>query len=97
MNPPVINSQEFLIATNTVKSLKKTPDGNELLELYGWYKQATVGDINIPKPSMLNFKDSSKWNSWNEKKGTDVYNSEIKYIKFLNTLIKKYGLNKNDN
>lgn len=97
MNPPIINSQEFLIATTTVKSLKKNPTSEELLELYGWYKQATIGDINIPKPSMLNIKDSSKWNSWNEKKGADIYNSEIKYIKFLNTLIKKYGLNKNDN
>lgn len=96
MNPPPINTQEFIIATNTVKSLKTTPNSEELLELYGWYKQATVGDINIPKPSLLNFKDSSKWNSWNEKKGNDVYNSEVNYIKFVNKLIKKYGLIKNE-
>jgi diazepam-binding inhibitor (GABA receptor modulating acyl-CoA-binding protein) len=97
MNPPIINSQEFMIATNTIKNLKTTPNNEELLELYGWYKQATIGDLNIPKPSLLNFKDISKWKSWNEKKGTDLYNSEISYIIFLNTLIKKYGLNKKDN
>ena len=28
-----------------------------LLELYGLYKQSTVGDVNISKPSFFNFKD----------------------------------------
>lgn len=97
MNPPDINSQEFLIATKTVQNLKVKPNDKELLELYGWYKQATVGDINIPKPPIFNFKDISKWSSWYEKKGTDIYNSEVKYIKFLNSLIKKYGVSRKDN
>lgn len=97
MNPPIINSQQFMIATNAAQNLRITPTNKELLELYGWYKQATVGDINIPRPFVINIKDTAKWDAWNEKKGKDVYTSEVEYITFLNILIKKYGLNKNDN
>ena len=38
--------QEFLDAAEKVKNLKSKPNDTEMLELYGLYKQATVGDIN---------------------------------------------------
>ncbi len=38
--------QEFLKAADDVKKLKTTPDNDALLELYGNFKQATVGDCN---------------------------------------------------
>ncbi len=87
------NSKEFLVAAETVKKLSSTPNNNEMIELYGLYKQATVGDINIEKPGFLNFKEVTKWEAWNKCKGMDQYNSEVKYIMFVNQLIQKYGLN----
>lgn len=39
------------------------------LTIYGLYKQATVGDCNTPKPSMMDFVGKSKWNAWNTNKG----------------------------
>jgi len=41
--------QEFLEAAESVKNLKSKPNDAEMLELYGLYKQATVGDINTGK------------------------------------------------
>jgi len=38
--------QEFLEAAEQVKNLKSKPNDTEMLELYGLYKQATVGDVN---------------------------------------------------
>lgn len=41
--------QSFEEAVDKVKNLKETPSDNDLLELYGYYKQATVGDVNTGK------------------------------------------------
>jgi diazepam-binding inhibitor (GABA receptor modulator, acyl-CoA-binding protein) len=35
-------------------------------QLYGLYMQATVGDVNISKPKLLDFRGKSKWDAWNE-------------------------------
>ena len=36
--------------------IAKTMTDDELKEVYGLYKQATVGDINIEKPSVTDLK-----------------------------------------
>lgn len=40
--------------------LAKTMTDEDLIEIYGLYKQATVGDINIDKPSEADVKVSQK-------------------------------------
>ena len=87
------NSQQFTQAATIVKKLKTEPNNDELLKLYGLYKQATIGDINIEKPGMFNFKGAKKWEAWNNFKGKSTYDSEVEYIQTVNTLIKKYGVN----
>lgn len=86
------NSNEFLVAAEYVKKLSTTPSTDELSELYGLYKQSTVGDINIPKPSFINFRECQKWNSWNRYMGLSKHDSEVRYITLVNELIQKYGL-----
>lgn len=87
-------SDQFKKAADVVKKLKSKPNNNELLSLYGFYKQATIGDINISKPGLLSgIEANSKWNAWNENKGLSSYQAEIEYVKKVNELIKKYGLN----
>ena len=49
--------QDFEAAAETLKSkVNKTLTDEELKEVYALYKQATVGDINIEKPGMLDLK-----------------------------------------
>jgi diazepam-binding inhibitor (GABA receptor modulating acyl-CoA-binding protein) len=90
--PMITNSAEFILASNMVKKLKSRPTDSELLELYGLYKQATVGDINIEKPYFFNLEALGKWNAWNSYKGLSTYDSEVKYVKKVNLLIKQYDV-----
>ncbi len=40
--------------------VNKTLSDEELKEVYALYKQATVGDVNIDRPGMLDFKVRKK-------------------------------------
>merc|ERR1719401_2355581 len=39
------------------------------LEIYGLFKQATVGDNETPQPSPLRFKEHAKWEAWSKVRG----------------------------
>ncbi|XP_053429218.1 acyl-CoA-binding domain-containing protein 7 isoform X2 [Nycticebus coucang] len=60
---------DFDRAAEDVRKLKSRPDDDELKELYGLYKQAILGDINIECPAMLDLKGKAKWEAWNLQKG----------------------------
>ena len=47
---------DFEAAQRKVKTLKSTPSSDELLDLYGLYKQANAGDVSGSRPSLLDFK-----------------------------------------
>ena len=87
------NSEEFLLAAEIVKKLTQTPNNDELLELYGLYKQATVGDNNQDAPGFLDFKGKSKHQAWLKNKGKNTHDSEVEYITIVNKLINTYGVN----
>jgi diazepam-binding inhibitor (GABA receptor modulating acyl-CoA-binding protein) len=59
----------------------------ELLALYGLYKQATVGDVSGPKPGMFDLKGKAKYEAWTERKGLskekamERYAGEVKKLK----------------
>lgn len=84
------NSPEFLKAADDVKNLTQRPTDEELLDLYGWFKQATVGDCNTDRPGMFDLKGKYKWDKWNGHKGTSKEDAEKAYIELANTLIQKY-------
>ncbi len=87
------NTAQFTNACLTIKKLKTSPSDEELGRLYGLYKQATLGDNNTPEPTgLFDFVGKRKWTSWNENKGMNTYNSEVKYITLVNELIKKYKI-----
>ena len=86
------NSNEFTMAANAVKHLRSKPNDEELLKLYGLYKQATVGDNKNEAPGFLDFKGKSKHAAWLACLGKDKYTSEVEYITYVNALIQKYGI-----
>nr|CAX74959.1 diazepam-binding inhibitor [Schistosoma japonicum] len=85
-------SEEFYSHAEKVKKLKTKPSDNELLELYGLYKQATVGDNNTCSPGILDLKGKAKWIAWNGRKGMYMEEAKKLYIEKASYLIKKYGL-----
>ena len=60
---------KFEEAAEAVKSLTQCSDNDKLI-LYSLYKQSTVGDVNIAKPSALNIEAHAKWCAWEKVKGT---------------------------
>ena len=81
----------FSEAKEKVKALKKVPTNEEKALLYGLYKQATVGNINIQQPFILSFVETTKWNAWNKQKDKSTDEAETAYIETVAALINKYG------
>lgn len=71
--------------------MTKRPTDDELLKLYGLYKQATVGDNETAKPGMFDLKGKYKWQAWLDLKGTSQEEAEQQYIAFATELIEKYN------
>ena len=83
---------KFTQVADLVKKVKTQPSDEELLKLYGLYKQATVGDNKNEAPGFLDFKGKSKHAAWLACLGKDKYTSEVEYITYVNALIQKYGI-----
>jgi len=80
----------FENAVLQVKNLPQKPTNDELLKLYGLYKQATVGDNNTSQPGFLDIKGKAKWNSWNSYKGLSNESAKEQYVNFVKELQNKY-------
>ena len=65
------------------KNIDFFSDDDKLL-LYKFYKQATIGDINVKKPSFIKLKESKKWKAWNSVKGLSKNDAMKQYINFIN-------------
>ncbi|XP_028835250.1 metalloreductase STEAP3-like isoform X2 [Denticeps clupeoides] len=83
---------EFEKAAEEVKMLKSRPDQVEVMEIYGLYKQATVGDVDVARPGMFDFTGKTKWDAWNAKKGISKDEAMSTYVTKVEELKAKYGL-----
>ncbi len=63
-------------------------ENDDLLILYGYYKQSTVGDCNIEQPSFWNVKAHAKYEAWKENKGITKEVAMKRYIRKANILLK---------
>nr|BAN64849.1 acyl CoA binding protein [Babesia bovis] len=59
---------------------------DDKLCFYKYYKQATVGDCNKPKPGMLQLQEKYKWEAWNALRGMSTESAKEAYVKLLDTL-----------
>ncbi|MFB9840672.1 acyl-CoA-binding protein [Actinoallomurus acaciae] len=85
--------EQFDAAALNVKKLKALPSDNDLLELYGLFKQATVGDADpANKPGMLDFKGKAKFEAWSGRKGTSKEDAQKAYIAKVEALVSSIGL-----
>ena len=71
--------------------MNKTLSNDELKEIYALYKQATVGDVNVDRPGMMDFKGKAKWDAWNGKKGMSQDDAKTKYVEYANQMVEKHG------
>ena len=84
-------ADDFSAAQARVKQLSKTPASDELLELYAYFKHATVGDVSGDRPGMLDFKARAKFDAWSARKGLAKDGAMTAYVNLVSKLVAKYG------
>jgi diazepam-binding inhibitor (GABA receptor modulating acyl-CoA-binding protein) len=74
-----MSEADFEAAATRAKSFSGLSN-DKMLNLYKYYKQATVGDINTDRPGMFDPQGRYKWDAWNSVKGTSKEEARAKYI-----------------
>ena len=66
------------------------PSNDNLLKLYGLYKQATEGDNLSERPGGFDFKAAAKYNSWLNCKGKSKHEAAESYMDLVSELAKSH-------
>lgn len=77
---------QFEEAVKNVNTLSERPSNEDLLKIYGLYKQATEGDNNTERPGGFDFKAAAKYNAWENLKGTSKEEAMQQYIDLIDRL-----------
>jgi diazepam-binding inhibitor (GABA receptor modulating acyl-CoA-binding protein) len=73
------NLEEIFTKATSLRGLNPTND--QLKLIYAYYKQATIGNINIDRPtSLFKIKEKQKWDAWKSVENTSSEHAKIKYI-----------------
>lgn len=81
--------EQFEQAVGQSKQLTKRPDDDTMLELYGYYKQATEGDAQGPRPGAFEFVARAKYDAWKAREGMSRDVAMKGYVKLVNHLKSK--------
>ncbi|MCE7057071.1 acyl-CoA-binding protein [Algoriphagus sp. AGSA1] len=77
-------------AVALTKKFTDRPNNEELLKLYGLYKQATEGDNETERPGGFDFKAAAKYNAWLNQKGLSKEEAAGQYIQLVERLAKTH-------
>lgn len=72
--------ERFQKAQEVAKAQTERPDNDTLLNLYAFYKQATVGDVEGDRPGFLDFVGQAKYDAWERIAGMQADEAREKYI-----------------
>lgn len=84
-------NEQFEQAVAKTKEFTKRPSNEELLQLYGLYKQATEGDATGERPGGFDFKAIAKYDAWAELKGKPADEARREYISLVERLHQQYA------
>ena len=77
---------QFEQAAQEAQQLPKRPDNQTLLQLYAYYKQATVGDVRGKRPGFTNMVGQAKYDAWKKVKGLPQEQAMQAYIDLVERL-----------
>ena len=90
MNAPTTLDQQFQAAVERVNNLPADTAPAQMTDLYGLYKQATAGDVDMKGDAVAadQATDASgpaglsqgQWDSWNKYKGTPQDEAKRQYV-----------------
>ncbi len=79
----------FEKAALDIKNSKLKLDEETMGSLYGYYKQATIGDCNIGQPIFFDLKGKAKYDAWMQYKGMGKEHAMKRYVKKVEKLLEK--------
>lgn len=79
-------SPEFEAAEKRALALAKRPSNDDLLALYGLYKQATEGNVKGARPGRLSVRARAKYDAWASHRGTSAADAEAQYMALVDRL-----------
>ncbi|MFM9075583.1 MAG: acyl-CoA-binding protein [Bacteroidota bacterium] len=82
--------EQFDQAVQEITTITRRPSKEELLTLYGYFKQATEGDVTTPRPKGFDFKELAKHDAWTERKGMSKEDAMNAYISEVGRLVNHY-------
>lgn len=77
----------FETACEKVKKLRAKPKDETLLQLYGLYKQSTLGDCCTEKPWFYDIEKTAKWEAWSSHAGKSKSHAQDEYITLVQKLL----------
>ncbi|CAN6579853.1 unnamed protein product [Malus baccata var. baccata] len=83
--------EEFDEHAAKAKTLPKSTSNENKLNLYGLYKQATVGAVSTSRPGMFNMRDRVLWDSWKAFEGKSKEEAMGDYITKVKQLLGEAG------
>ena len=78
--------EQFEKAVSDSKSLTERPSNENLLKLYGLFKQASEGDNNAERPGGFDFKAIAKHDAWESQKGKSKDDCMTEYVELVESL-----------
>jgi diazepam-binding inhibitor (GABA receptor modulating acyl-CoA-binding protein) len=76
----------FEDAAKRVRGLP-TASPDQLLKLYGLYKQGCEGDVKGKRPGMLDIKGRAKYDAWASRAGMSGQQAMEEYVKYVDQLL----------
>ena len=83
--------KQFKEAAARVEKLSTRPSNEQLLDLYGLFKQATEGDVTGSCPGMLDLKGRAKYDAWEKRRGASKDDAMKKYVALVGKLVADLG------
>ena len=74
------------MSSNDIADQVSALSNEDKLELYGLFKQATVGDCNTERPGMFDPKGKAKWDAWKAKEGMSSDDAKAGYVSKVQAL-----------
>lgn len=83
--------EKFNAAVNVIRSLPKNgayqPSHELMLRFYGYYKQATEGPNNMPKPNFWEVIKKAKWDAWSKLGNMSREEAMMNYVEELKKIV----------
>jgi acyl-CoA-binding protein len=78
--------EQFDASIDKAKGLPNQSN-DTLLELYGLFKQATIGDAEGERPSGFDFRGAAKFDAWEKRRGMSTDEAMQAYIDLVDRLL----------